>query len=190
MAVSTGLLVATAAYRLKNVNLVFAHLAVAATMSTLFASRAIQDCREMLEKGATASAVAASNAYYMGLVWSWGALVLIATYATGILVWKEWWHFVIAFIAAAALSLYFSAKLSEDARSGTENPKLLAMSRRVAIFQLACMVITMAGLVVDGKMIRYLNPRYTDWAANNVFFFGALAIAVISGYALKANKHA
>ncbi len=45
----------------------------------------------------------------------------------------------------------------------------------------------MIGLIIDGKMTRFLVPRHGDWAANNIFFGGALALAVISAYALKAS---
>ena len=55
--------------------------------------------------------------------------------------------------------------------------------RVAAIFFLVVMV----GLLIDGKMTRFLVPRHGDWAANNIFFFGALALAVISAYALKTS---
>jgi hypothetical protein len=67
---------------------------------------------------------------------------------------------------------------------------MLRWARFLAILQLVGMIVVMLGLLIDGKMVRFLNPRHTDWAANNIFFFGALALAVISGYGLKANKHA
>jgi hypothetical protein len=41
--------------------------------------------------------------------------------------------------------------------------------------------------LIDGKMVRYQTPRFTDWAANNVFFFGAMALAAISFNALRAR---
>jgi hypothetical protein len=43
------------------------------------------------------------------------------------------------------------------------------------------------GLIVDGKMTRFKTPRFTDWAANNIFFCGAFAVAVICAYALKTT---
>ena len=46
----------------------------------------------------------------------------------------------------------------------------------------------MLGLIVDGKMTRFLNPKYGDWAANNIFFFGALASPAISLNALLASR--
>jgi hypothetical protein len=183
-------LVLAAGQRTQGVLYAYVHMGLAAATALSIASLAIGDCRRMLTAGASASAVAASNALYMGIIWSWGALAVILTYATGVLAWWEWWQFAIAFTAAAAVSLYFSAALKADAAAGAEDPVLLRRARYAAIVQLAGMVITMAGLLVDGKMTRFLTPRFTDWAANNIFFFGALAIALISGYALRVNKHA
>jgi hypothetical protein len=67
---------------------------------------------------------------------------------------------------------------------------MLRRARYLALIQFVGMIVVMLGLLIDGKMVRFLNPRHTDWAANNIFFFGALALAAISGYALKTNKHA
>jgi len=107
-----------------------------------------------------------------------------------VLVWKEWWHFVLAFAVAAGLSFYFASTLKKDALAGKEDETMLKLARYLAMVQLAGMVITMVGLIIDGKMVRFLTLRFTDWAANNVFFFGALGIALISAYALRHNKHA
>lgn len=188
--VGTGALVLAAGLRVQSLSYAYVHMAIAAAIALLLALLAIRDCRQMMDAGASPSAVAASNAFYMGLVWSWGALVLILTYATGVLVWWEWWQFAIAFAAAAGLSLYFSGALKASAAEGAEDPVLLRRARYAAIIQLAGMVIVVLGLLIDGKMTRFYTVRYSDWAANNVFFFGALAIAAISGYALKVNKHA
>jgi hypothetical protein len=180
----------SASMRAANMHMAYVNLAIAAASAVLFAVLATRQCRGLLDKGASASEVASFNARSMGIVWGWGALTLFAIYGTGVLAWKEWWHFLLAFVAAAALSLYFASSLKKDAFAGKEDPAMLRIARTLAIVQLAGMVVVMAGLLIDGKMVRYLNPRYTDWAANNVFFFGAFAIAVISGYALRTNRHA
>lgn len=189
VAISLVVLVLTASMRAADVQWAYVHMAVAAATALFVAFVGIRQCRALLDKGASASAVASSNAFYMGIVWAWGALALVATYATGVLIWKEWWQFLIGFAAAAILSFYFSSALKRNAMAGREDETLLSRSRIVAKVQLVAMVITMLGLLIDGKMWRFLVVRYTDWAANDVFFFGAMAIALISGYALKANKH-
>jgi hypothetical protein len=66
---------------------------------------------------------------------------------------------------------------------------MLKLARIVAIVHLAAMVITVVGLIVDGKMVRFLNPRHQDWAAQNIFFFGAIALAAISWHTLATIKH-
>jgi hypothetical protein len=105
-----------------------------------------------------------------------------------VLVWKEWWQFFLAFAVGAGLCLYFSAALDKDARAGREDETMLRLGRYLAIVQLAGMVIAVLGLLIDGKMSRFLTPRYTDWAANDVFFFGALAVGVISANALRQTR--
>lgn len=190
IAVSVSALVITAAKRVDGVHMAYLHMAIAAGVSLLFAAYAIRECRELVAAGAPPAAIAGNNARYMGLVWAWGALALVVTYGTGVLVWKEWWHFFLAFFAAACLCLYFAATLKKDAPDGGADERTLRWSRTLAIAQLVGMVVTMLGLLIDGKMVRFYVPRYTDWAANNIFFFGAMAIAAISGYALKHNKHA
>lgn len=183
-------LVFAADARAVDVRMAYVHAVIAAATALLVAGIAVRQCRTLLAKAASASEIASSNAWYMGLIWGWGMLALIVIYGTGVLVWKEWWHFVLAFGLAAALSLYFARVLKNDALAGKEDETMLRIARYLAIVQLAGMVITMLGLIIDGKMVRFLTPRFTDWAANNIFFFGALGIAVISAYALQHNKHA
>jgi hypothetical protein len=185
---SIAALVGTAAARAGNVQMAYAHMGLAALASVLFAAIAIRDCRQLLASGAKYAEVAATNARSFGFVWAWGALVLLITYGAGVLSWREWWQYTIPFAAAAGLSLLFSRTLQKEAQGDTEDRGLLKLGRYLAIIQLAGMVVAMAGLLIDGKMTRFLNVRYTDWAANNVFFFGALAIALISAFALHANR--
>ena len=190
VALSLVLLVFTADARAEDVRMAYVHAAISAATALIVAAVAVRQCRMLLAKAASASEIASSNAWYMGIIWSWGALALIAIYGTGVLVWREWWHFVLAFAVAAGLSLYFANALKNDALAGKEDESMLRIARYLAIVQLVGMVVTMLGLIIDGKMVRFLTLRFTDWAANNVFFFGALGIAVISAYALRNNKHA
>ena len=83
VAVSLVVLVLTASMRAADVQWAYVHMAVAAATALFVAFVGIRQCRALLDKGASASAVASSNAFYMGIVWAWGALALVATYATG-----------------------------------------------------------------------------------------------------------
>ncbi len=186
--VSVVLLVVTAQMRQSDVAMAYVHMAVAAAAAFGLAVAGVRENLALRRSGAVKSAVASSTARQMGLIWLWGALALAAIYATGVLVWKEWWQFFLASAVAAGLCLYFSATLEKDARAGREDQTMLRLGRYLAIVQLAGMVIAVLGLLIDGKMSRFLTPRYTDWAANNVFFFGALAVGVISANALRQTR--
>jgi hypothetical protein len=185
IAASVIALVLTAAMKAKTPAFAYAHLAIALAAAAAFAAVAIRDMSRLGAARATPSALAASNAGHLGLVWTWGALAIAVTYGTEVLSWREWWQFLLAFVLAAGLCLFFSATLKKDAAGGKVDHTLLGIARVLSIVQLVGMAAVVIGLLVDGKMSRFLTPRFTDWAANNIFFAGALAVAAISGYALK-----
>src|SRR5262245_41919459 len=120
LALSAGALVAAAALRAQSVEIAYIHAGISAGTAAVLAVVAIRQCQMLLAGGSSSSAVAASNARHMGLVWTWGALALILTYASGVLAWREWWHFTLAFVGAAGLSLWFAATLQKDADAGRE----------------------------------------------------------------------
>lgn len=164
------------------------HMAMTAFVGIAIALLGIREHRQLLASGADRSTVAASTARYMGLVWVWGALGLLITYFF-ILKWHEWLHFFLGFAALGVLCLFVAATLSRDASKGTDDETMLKVGRALTWGQFAGMVITMLGLIIDGKMTRFLNPaKYGDWAANNIFFFGALALAAISLNALLTTR--
>jgi len=162
------------------------HMALTALVSLVIALIAVKENTTLVESGASKNEIAASTARYMGLVWTWGALGLFVTY-NFILQWKEWWHFFLAFAVLAVLCIFLATALARDAEAGKQDETMLMVGRYLTVAQLVGMMVTVAGLLIDGKMIRFLTPRYTDWAANNFFFFGALALAAISFNALLAR---
>lgn len=183
IAVSVAILVVTAASQM-----FYLHMAVAAAISSFIAIAAQRANQKASEAGDSEASVAALNARYMAIVWSWGSLALFITYIS-VLSWKEWWQFLIAFVLAAAISIFFTFLLRREAKQDTEDPALLNLARILAIVQLAGMIAIMVGLLIDGKMQRFLGAKvHSDWAANNIFFFGALSLALISWTAIKANR--
>lgn len=183
--VSVAALVITAAQKM-----FFVHMAVAALISILVALVSLGESRAADADANAGGAGIDIPLRHMGLVWTWGALALLVTYATDILSWREWWQFFIAFFVLAGLSLFLSATLRKDAQSGAGDEMLVKVARGFSIFILVAMLITMAGLLIDGKMWRFstiagMRRGSQDWAANNIFFFGALALAAISWNAIK-----
>ena len=164
------------------------HMAVVAAVALLYAARGIFVHRAETAKGASRSAISSSNAASMGLVWLWGGIAMLVIY-TGILTWREWWQFALAFLAAGAISLGFASLLARDAAAGKDDVTMLKLARTFAWVQLGGMVATMLGLVIDpDKRFLIVRERWEDWAANSIFFFGAAALAVLSIWALANDK--
>jgi hypothetical protein len=185
---SVTVMILFAARRGDGVHMAYAHMGIAVIMAIGFAATFIKANTALRASGANQSAIAALTSRFVSYVWTWGALCLLTVYATGILVWREWLTFSIACIVIAGLSMVFATMLQKDADAGREDATLLKLADALAKILLAGMAITVVGFIIDGKMVRFLNPRFTDWAANNVFFFGAISVAAITGYALKVKN--
>lgn len=167
----------------------YAHMTVAAGISIVVALASIAETRMARADQPSSEASVAVALRHMGLVWTWAALGLLVTYAFDILQWREWWQFFIAMFVLAGLSLFLSATVRKDASSGTTDETMIKIARGFSIFIMVAMLITMFGLLVDGKMWRFttvagLRRGSQDWAANNIFFFGAMALAAISANAI------
>lgn len=186
IAVGLSVLAVSAGAHAGNPSMAYVHFATAAVIVSLLALVALRGARVLRVTHAPEATISAHLARHMGLVWTWGALALLITYPTGVLSWHEWWQFFLAFAVAAALCLFFAATLTKDAESGSTDATLLKLGRYLTFAQLGGMILVMVGLVIDGKMTRFINPRpgWEDWAANNIFFCGAFALSIISAYAI------
>lgn len=158
-------------------------MAMTGLVSLVIAIMAIREDRALRAAGASRAEVAASTARYMGLIWTWGALGLLIVYKFILIEWKEWWHFFLMFAGVAVLSLFFAATLSKDAQSGKEDETMLRLGRALTWAQLIGMGLTVVGLIIDPNK-SFMTAREPDWAANNIFFYGALALAAISANAI------
>jgi len=187
IAVSVALLVLTAAMRGEGVHMAYLHMAIAMMTSVTLAIVGVREVGKLADEGKPEHELAALNGRYMAMIWSWGALALAVTYGTGIASWKEWLPFFVAFAVAAGLCFFVSARLRDAEVDGG----FVKIARRLALFQLIGMVMVMVGLLVDGKMHRFLEIQrlnWQDWAANNYFFFGALGLAIVSAYGLYLSR--
>lgn len=203
IAISTAALIITAAARPGNINMAYFHLIIAACVCIYFALDSLRRARALEAAGNPPEEVAALSMRSNGMVWSWAALVLAGTYGTGVLSWKEWPVHLGGFAVAAGMCLMIAAALSGSVKAGKADPAMLSVARILLIVQLVAMLILIVGFLVDGQMARFLAERvteipgpdgrimqrsiarYVDWPAKNVMFFGAIAIAAVSGTALK-----
>ena len=183
--VSIAMLVLTAAKKL-----FYAHLLIAALVAILVALTAFVESRASVTEGrASTGRQASANMRYIGLIWTWGALATVVTYSFGILQWNEWWHFFLAMLAFAGLSLFLSATLQKDAEANTDDDTMFKIARGYATVLAVAMPIVMIGLLQQGKMWRFFTEAgqragSEDWAASNIYFFGALALAAVAWNAL------
>lgn len=164
------------------------HMGVTAVVTLAIAIVAVQAHRRLMANGAPRSALAAATSRFIGLVWIWAACALLVTYEF-ILTWRESWTFVIGLIVIGGLCLALAQIFDRDAQSGREDETMLGLGRTLNLLQMVGMLIAVIGLVADGKFAfgshSVLRP---DWAANNIFFFGALAVALVGAHALIAEK--
>ncbi len=169
-----------------------AQMAATGLVSLMLGIFGIAANRRARNSGASEYAIAAATARSMGLVWAWCALCLLLIYLI-YLSWGEWWQFFLLCAAAATVCLFVAATLDRDDAKGAKDDTMLKIANGLAAFQLAGMIVTVVGLYLDGKLDRFKHarPGWEDWAGNNVFFFGAIALAAISAYALfEQRKHA
>lgn len=187
MTIAVSSVVLTAAARHSD-----AHAYVTGIVTVAIALLAIYEHRKLVADKANEKLIAASTARHMGLVWTWGAICLLVTYvpAFGILQWKEWMPFTMVFGGVAALCLYFNLTLKREIENGNGDSTLLNLSHYLAYAQLFGMAAVMTGLVLDGKFPAEVkrNLAWQDWAANNVFFFGAFALFAITANSLIAER--
>ncbi|MEO1207415.1 MAG: hypothetical protein AAFV45_13905 [Pseudomonadota bacterium] len=168
------------------------HAYATGIVSLAIALIAIFEHRQLRAKDASERAIAASTARNMGFVWTWAALSLFATYQPmfEILRWPEWGAFTLAAVALAALCLVFAGVLQREADSGSDDDTFLNLARYLSIGQLVGMFLAIIGLALDGKFPAPVKPNmdWQDWAANNVFFFGAFALLIITANALLSER--
>lgn len=159
------------------------YMAVVALINFAIAAIGLRDIIKLDKANAPLAVVSATTARHMGLVWAWGALALLVTYHFILPAWHEWLVFCSAFAILAAVSLLFAAAMDNDARKNSDDPTLLKLGRYLTLFQFAGTIVAILGLLIDPNK-KFLDTSRLDWAAVNVFFFGAIALAAISVAAL------
>ncbi len=179
---SAAALAALAIWRLPVV-----HMAAAAATAALLASLALAAGRQVARQGGSPGHVAGIHARHAGYVLAWAAVSVLVTY-TAALVWDEWWQFFAAFAVLGALVMLLARTLISDAAKGPDDAAMLIIARFLAWLLTLGGAGAAIGLLVDKKMTRFMTPRYTDWAANNAFFFGGIALAVLGWAILSATR--
>lgn len=163
-------------------------MAVTAAISLIVAALGVRRIVLLHKTGASISAISSSGAHAMGLAYAWGALALFATYVFVLPRWHEWPVFCGAFAVVAAISFIFAATIAKDVERGKDDETLLKVGRILTVAQFAGTIVAIVGLLLDPDK-QFLNEARQDWAAQTIFFFGAIALAAISAAALVYTRN-
>lgn len=163
------------------------HMGVTALITLAIAIVAVQSYRNLAAMNGNRSALAASTSRFIALVWIWAGVAILFTYQY-ILIWREWWQFSAGLLLVGGLCFALSILFKRDAAAGKEDESILKISRQLNVVQVAGMLIAAIGLVADNKFNFSGSAARPDWAANNIFFFGALAVACIGVHALASES--
>ena len=164
------------------------HMCITALITLAIAIVAVQAHRQLMAQSASRSTLAASTSRYIGLVWVWAGSAILVTYEF-ILTWKEAMPFIVGLMVVGGLCLGLAIVFDRHSQAGTDDETMLNLSRTLNLLQMVGMLIAVVGLIADGKF-RFIadGTLRADWAANNIFFFGALAVALIGAQALISEK--
>jgi hypothetical protein len=120
-----------------------------------------------------------SNVWLAALVYGWGALALFAVYSLSELVWRHSWQYGLgAALFAVGVSLY--AFRLDSAEDRAAPPFALTALHGLAAAG------GLAYLIAEGKLATHRG----DWAANDVFLAGGIAIILLCLIAGLTQKRA
>jgi positive regulator of sigma E activity len=164
------------------------HMSVTALVTLAIAIVAVQAYRALATQRTSRSALAANTARYIGLVWIWAGIAIFVTYSFILSNWREWGQFSGGTLFVGCMCLALAVMFQRDADEGHDDESILKVARLLNVVQIVGMLIAAIGLVADHKFDFGMSATRPDWAANNIFFFGALAIACIGAHSIASDK--
>ena len=114
------------------------------------------------------------NALLIALVYAWGAAALIVVYTFSGLRWQHGWQYGTG-MGVIAIAIAFVAWRIAAADPRVTTPGALSAMATLARINAAAVAVGIAWLVLSGKL---WAGKY-DWAANQVFVAGGLAIVAV-----------
>lgn len=129
-----------------------------------------------------AVSIARKNAKLFATSYIWGGMAMLAVYTLTQLRWQHGWQYALGMFVLAAVTIVFAVILNQP--SSKTRAKAMAFASFLTKVQGAAALAGLVFLVGTGK----LASTRADWAANYVFLFGGIAIAVLSGIALRSHR--
>ena len=123
------------------------------------------------------------NARLIAIAYAWGAIAMQALYTTPLtgLKWQHGWQYALVMMLLALGAFHMARALGDP--SPERRASWLALALPIAIANALLSAGGLAFLAVSGKLL----ARRSDWAANQVFLFGALTIMVLAAIALRTH---
>lgn len=132
---------------------------------------------------AVASEALRRNLRLLTIGYAWGTASMHLLYATPLtgLYWQHGWQYGMAMLLLALIAFSYGRVLENEARLG--QAAYLALATPLTILQGLLGAGGLLFLVASGKLVKH-RP---DFAANQVFLFGALIVMFLSGVALRTH---
>jgi len=118
------------------------------------------------------------NARLMALGYIWGAAAMLTIYGVSGLRWQHAWQYGLAMSLFAVAILAYVHDLGRPG-SGLRTPRALSVALQLTVLQAAAAVLGLGFLLSSGKLAGVKG----DWAANQIFLTGGIAIAMLSALA-------
>ena len=118
---------------------------------------------------------AQSNAVLAALVYSWGAIAMLAIYSLTALSWRHWWQYGGAMLLIAG-AIFLYAYVLTAGRESYRNQRALEVLTGLTAAQGIAVVVAILWLLLSGKTYTLRG----DWAANEIFIGGAAMLATLS----------
>ena len=131
----------------------------------------------------TAAPIAAlRNARLMALTYAWGAAAMTGVYTLGGLRWQHGWQYGAGMALLALFSWGFGAAIGNAQNPATKR-MLLLRGLQLTIVQGVAAAAGVLYLLTSGKLMTLRS----DWAANQIFIAGGVAIAILSAMAIRTQ---
>jgi hypothetical protein len=123
------------------------------------------------------------NAKLMALTWAWGAAAMAGVYTLGGLRWQHAWQYGSGMALIAVFTWFFGAAIARAERPAMRQ-MLLLRGLQLTIVQAVAAAGGVAYLLATGKLMSF-RP---DWAANQIFVAGGVAIVALSAMAIVTQR--
>lgn len=130
-----------------------------------------------------APVAAQRNAKLMALAWAWGAAAMAGVYTLGGLRWYHAWQYGAGMALFAVFTWAFGLAIVRSEQLSVKR-MLLLRGLQLTVVQGVAAAGGVVYLLISGKL---LTSR-PDWAANQIFLTGGIAIAALSAMAAYTQR--